>query len=89
MMFAMDETAQNSMEKGTQPLDHILTELGLKNSDLIANSTEQLTFKVVAKGRRGRCLTLKVQMKILNALNTAQNQNHYELKDAFNYKGKK
>lgn len=77
------------MEKGTQPLDQVLTELGLQNSDLIGNSTEQLTFKVVAKGRRGRCLTLKAQMKILHALNAAQDQKSYELKELFNYKGKK
>lgn len=74
------------MEKGVQPLDGILTELKLKNADLVLNSNDQLTFKVVAKGRRGRRLTLNSQTKILKALNAAQSVKQFELKDIFNYK---
>ncbi len=75
------------MEKGVQPLDGILTKLQLKNADLVRHSKEQLSFKVVAKGRRGRRLTLKAQMKILKALNAAESQQSFELKDIFNYLG--
>ncbi len=75
------------MEKGVQPLDMILTELMLKNSALVEASRDQLTFKMVAKGRRGRRLTLNAQMKILNALNTCQSQKQFTLADIFNYQG--
>ncbi len=46
------------MEMGTQPLDALMEQLGLKNSDLVEHSTEQLTFKMIAKGRKGRRLSL-------------------------------
>ena len=73
--------------KGAQPLDLILTELGFKNSDLVERSRDQLTHKMVAKGRRGRRLTLNAQMKILGALNACQTQKKYTLTDIFNYEG--
>lgn len=76
------------MEKGVQPLDQILTRLNLKNSDLVENSTKQLSHKVVAKGRKGRRLTLKAQSKILKALNTVQTTEKFSLSDLFNYSGK-
>ena len=62
----------DEMEKGTQPLEEVMIRLNLKNSDLVEKSTEQLTHKMVAKGRSGRRLTLNAQMKILKALNAAQ-----------------
>lgn len=74
-------------EKGTQPVERILTELGLQNSDLVEKSADQLTHKMVAKGRKGRRLTLNVQMKILRALNACQPDKNYNLSDLFNYKG--
>ncbi len=73
------------MEKGVQPLDAILTELGLKNSDLVEASKEQLTHRMVAKGRKGRRLTHNAQMKILKALNAIQKEKTYSLKDLFTY----
>ena len=77
----------DDMEKGIQPLDHILTELQLKNADLVLHSQDQLTFKVVAKGRRGRRLTLNSQIKIMKALNLAQAEKQFTLKELFNYAG--
>ena len=76
------------MEHGPQPLNPILTALNLKNSDLVAASTEQLTHKMVSKGRKGRELTLNVQNKILRALNLAQSKKEYQLSDLFNYQGR-
>ena len=64
----------NPLEMGTQPLDGVMERLGFKNSDLVNGSKEQLTFKMVAKGRKGRRLSLNVQMKILKALNQCQTQ---------------
>ena len=85
----MSEKNSSTMEMGAQPLDHILTELKLQNKDLVLHSKEQLTFKVVAKARRGRRLTHKSQVKILAALNQAQTGKRFELKDLFNYAGSK
>lgn len=45
-----------------------MTQQGLTNADLVKASTQQLTFKMVQKGRKGRPLTPNVQKKILNAL---------------------
>ena len=79
---------ENPMEKGVQPLDRLLTKLNLKNKDLTQASKEQLTHRMIQKGRKGRRLTLNVQTKILKALNSAQAENVYTLLDLFNYRGK-
>ena len=73
------------LENGPQPLDALLIELKLKNSDLVEKSTEQLSHKVVSKARKGRLLTINAKHKILNALNAAQSQKTYKLLDIFNY----
>jgi hypothetical protein len=78
----------DNMEKGVQPLDAILTRLNLKNSDLVEKSKDQLTHKMVAKGRKGRQLTLNAQLKIMKALNIAQSEKHYGVAELFNYPGK-
>lgn len=74
-----------SIQYGTQPLDGIMTRLGLANSALVQASTEQITHKMVQKGRSGRRLTGHVQQKLLNALNSAQKEQVFTLKDIFNY----
>lgn len=76
------------MEKGVQPLEAILSELGIENHDLVEASRDQLTHRMVAKGRKGRALTINAQMKILRALNQAQTQKVYEIHELFNYKGR-
>ena len=70
-----------------QPLDHILDELNLANSDLVAASTEQLTHKQVNKGRKGRRLTANVQQKIVKALNAVQSERKFSAEDLFTYGG--
>ena len=72
-------------ELGPQPLDEVLTRLGLSNADLVAASTEQLTHKMVQKGRKGRRLTPNVQMKILKALNHLKPDPKFSVKQLFNY----
>lgn len=52
------------------PVDELITELGLANADLVNASTEQLTFKMVQKARKGKPLTPNVKNKIINALQT-------------------
>ena len=73
------------LEHGTQPLDAVMNQLGLKNADLVAASTEFLTHKQVNKARKGRRLTINVQLKILNALNKRSGEKKYRREDLFTY----
>ena len=75
--------AQNNL--GPQPLDNLMTSLALSNHDLVGASTEQLTHKMVSKGRKGRRLTLNARHKILAALKTLKPDQAFTLKDLFNY----
>lgn len=72
-------------DHGAQPLDGILTELKLSNADIVRASTQQLTHKMVQKGRKGRHLTPNIQKKILAALNASNPERKYALNDLFNY----
>ena len=69
---------------GVQPITELMAEHGLKPNDLVRNSTEQLTHKMVSRAVKGRRLTSNIRRKILNALNKAAGKG-YELKDLFNY----
>lgn len=73
------------MDPIAQPLDKLMTQLGLANADLVNASTEQLTFKMVAKGRKGKRLTPNVQDKILKALLTAKPDLDLRRRDLFRY----
>jgi len=81
----MTDKPEEKIENGVQPLDALLTSLHIKNSDLVAQSSEQLSHKVVAKARKGRRLTINAKHKILNALNAFQKEKTYKLFDLFNY----
>jgi hypothetical protein len=70
---------------GTQPLDALMTKLKLSNHDLVAASTEQLSHKMVQKGRKGRRLTAKAKNKILAALHAACPDRQFAHRDLFNY----
>jgi len=72
------------LDLGEQPLLKIMLELGLKPNDLVSNSTEQITHKMISRAAKGRRLTPKVQQKILGALNKATGK-QYSLPDIFNY----
>jgi hypothetical protein len=56
---------------GAQPLDALLTGLGLDNHDLVAASPQPLTHKAVQRGRKGRRLTPHMQRRIAEALGRA------------------
>lgn len=78
-----------SMNLGPQPMDALLEELGLNNHDIVAASTEQITHKMVSKGRKGRRLTSNLQGKLLRAVNSAAaDDRSFELNDLFNYPGR-
>ncbi len=76
----------NKIERnlGTQPITEIMVKLGLKSHDLVAASTRQITHKMVTRACKGRRLTQKTKMNVLNALNAATEKN-YSIKDLFNY----
>lgn len=78
-------TTPQAKEFGTQPLDQLMTSLGLSNADLVHASTKQLTHKMVQKGRKGRKLTLNAQLKVLEALNAQSRDRTFTLKDLFTY----
>jgi hypothetical protein len=78
----MNINTENNL--GPQPIAKLVVELGLKPIDLVSNSSEQLTFKMVGKAMKGRRLTPHIQRKVLNALNKAANK-QYLLKELFNY----
>lgn len=69
-----------------QPLDQLMTRLALSNADLVKVSKEQLTFKMVQKGRKGRPLTRNVQNKILRAIQAAKPGAANKLADLFQIK---
>jgi hypothetical protein len=76
---------KNINDLGTQPLDTLMTKLGITNHALVAASTEQLSHKVVQKGRKGRRLTPKAKTKILDALHALLPEQKFAHRDLFNY----
>ncbi len=68
-----------------QPLDVLMTRLGITNADLVKASTEQLSFKMVQKGRTGRRITPNIQDKILNALVKIKPDLQTRRRDLFRY----
>ena len=81
----MNKPEAGKKDLGVQPLDAVMTRLGLSNHDLVGPSTQQLTHKMVQKGRKGRWLTLKAQQKILSAVLTAKPDAKLRLQDLFDY----
>ena len=77
----------NPLEAGIQPLDQLMINEELRNNDLVSVSNEGLTHKQVSKGRKGRKITKKLQLKILKAWNQLNNEDLL-LDDLFNYLGK-
>ena len=74
------------MEKnlGEQPIARILIEHNLNPDDLVSASTENITYKMIARACKGRRLTPHVQKKICNALNSASGK-VFTAKNLFNY----
>lgn len=72
---------------GEQPIAKIMILHGLKSHDLVKSSTDQISYKMVARAVKGRRLTPNVQQKILKAINSATGK-AFLLSDLFNYKEK-
>jgi uncharacterized protein YbcV (DUF1398 family) len=73
------------MTEEAQPLDTLMTRLGLSNAALVNASTEQLSFKNVQKGRAGKRLTPNIQDKILTALLVVKPDLKLKRRDLFRY----
>ncbi|MCK5675892.1 MAG: hypothetical protein KAH99_02640, partial [Verrucomicrobia bacterium] len=83
-------TKEIEMNVGVQPLDAIMTEKEIKNTDLVATAPPGfITHKQIQKGRKGRRLTMHMQQKVLDTLNIYSAPEFYEWKDLFTYRGKK
>lgn len=68
-----------------QPIDRLMTQEGITNAQLVAASTEQLTFKNVQKARSGKRVTTNIQDKILDAFLTLRPQMKLARRDLFRY----
>ena len=77
-------TTNTENDLGQQPIAGIMAEHGFKPNDLVSNSIEQITHKMVSRAVKGRRLTPQVQRKVLNALNKATGK-QYKVNDLFNY----
>jgi len=81
-------------EHGVQPLEAIMTENGWSNTMLVKASTVPITHKMVGEARRGRRLSRKVQLKVVEAVNLLSKEKRggeaflYSLRDLFTYDGK-
>ena len=71
---------------GQQPLDLLMIQLGLKNTDLVYATTESLTHKMVQRGRKGRRLTRRIQERICAALALATGKT-FTTSQLFTYRG--
>ncbi len=74
----------NEKNFGEQPICQIMKSHNLEAKDLISVSTEQITFKMVKRARKGRKLTPNTQSKIRNALNKASGR-EYSFEELFTY----
>ena len=71
-------------ELGEQPITLLMAEHGVKPSDLVAASTEQLTHKMVTRALKGRRLTPKAMGKVHRAMEQAAAVT-YPRHELFNY----
>jgi len=71
---------------GVQPIAALMDERGITVRDVVAASTEQITFKMVQRARKGRRLSAHVMAKIMRAMNAAAGE-HFATRDLFDYDG--
>ena len=72
-------------EFGPQPLIKVMERLKVTSQDLVKASKVQLSFKMVAKGCKGRRLTTNAQQKILSAFHALHPEANVTMKQLFNY----
>ena len=82
--IASEPDPPRARDLGEQPLARLMAERGLKPSDLVDASTEQITHKMVTRALKGRRLTANTMGKIRRAWNSAA-QSDLEQGELFNY----
>ncbi|HJO91868.1 MAG TPA: hypothetical protein QF753_00575 [Victivallales bacterium] len=69
---------------GEQPIARIMTDHNLKAHDLVTNSRDQITHKMVSRACKGRRLTSNTKSKIRDALNNSIDK-EYSISELFTY----
>ncbi len=77
-------TPEDARDMGEQPIARLMAERGLKPSDLVAASIEQVTHKMVTRAMKGRRLTANTMGKVRRAWDLAAASTHRR-SDLFNY----
>ena len=72
-------------EFGPQPIHLVMLAHSLENREVVAKGDSAVTFKVVKKARNGRKLTMRMQQKVLTAVNACLDT-PVTRTDLFNYK---
>ncbi len=75
------------MDEGVQPLDKVMKALMLSDTDLVDKSTDNLTFRMVLKARKGRRIKARTQLRVLRALNDCSPEKKFTHEDIFTYLG--
>jgi hypothetical protein len=85
----LGDEAGRELNLGVQPLDAVLTELGVTNHELVEKCGEGLTHKAMSRARKGRRLTARMKLRITQTLNGLLKkkgvEKEYRMRDLFNY----
>ncbi len=66
----MSETETNNLEKGRQPIADLMEQWQVATKDIVTvEEIPQITYKQVKRATEGRVLTLRMMMKMTQALN--------------------
>jgi hypothetical protein len=79
----------DEMKKGVQPIDQVMKNLGLTDTAFVDKSYKKLSFRLVAKARKGRRLKHRNQTLIMRVLNECYPDKNFTFEDLFNYVGPK
>lgn len=79
----------DEMKKGVQPIDQVMKNLGLTDTAFVDKSHKKLSFRLVAKARKGRRLKHRNQTLIMRVLNECYPDKNFNFEDLFNYVGPK
>ncbi len=84
-----EEASEHELDNGVQPLDAVLTELGVTNHEMVEACGEGLTHKAMTRARKGRRLTPKMKLRITQTLNAVLKkravEREFRKRDLFNY----
>ena len=79
-----EEKTEVERNLGEQPIAALMQRHGLAPHDLVVASLVPMNHKMVSRAVKGRKLTIRTKLIVLNALNRAANT-HYLMADLFTY----